>query len=87
MKGLRDLEGTVLVQSSASPPVLRFHDSRISLSLPFTILVGNILAGLGAAMSPQMICERSELRVVLSYSQFWVEQLQDYLYNISYIYR
>ena len=38
MKGFRDLEGTVLVQSLASPPVLRFHDSRISSVLPFTIL-------------------------------------------------
>ena len=53
MKGFRDLEGTVLVQSSAFPPVLRFHDSRVFAPLPLTILVENILAGVrGAAMSP-----------------------------------
>ena len=53
MKGFRDLEGTVLVQSSAFPPVLCFHDRRDSPQFPLTILVKNILAGVrGAAMSP-----------------------------------
>lgn len=47
------LKGTVLVQSSAFPPVLCFHDSRDSPQFPLTILVENILAGVrGAAMSP-----------------------------------
>jgi hypothetical protein len=53
MKGFRDLEGTVLVQSSASPPVLFSHDIGVSVPFPLTILVGNILAGAGAAMSPK----------------------------------